>query len=202
MKSQPAQFAFSDGEQSPLMLASDLSRPAGSLPVKAATTLENFAVLTEGGIARRRGTQFLSARPVERMIPMLGDLVLFTSPPIIDPMNTPVSIRIRTLNIFDDDWRITVGTTVIHDPQQVNAFASRDETFTAAAHPSIVHGATVTIDHYDGAFTQWRLFNWEATITWQAGSPTVYTGGTDTGSQSSDVVPKYRSNGSFIIERP
>lgn len=194
---QPAQFSFSDGEQSRLMLASELSKPAGSLPVKAAEVIENMVVHTEGGVSRRRGTEFLSSRPVERMIPMLGDLLLFT-----DASRLPVSIRIRTLNPFDDDWRVTIGGQVVSDPKNITASNSRDMTFTKAAYPIIGYGVPVTLELYDGAFVQYRFFEWEATITWLAGSPTVYTGGSPDGPFGSDFVPQYRPNGSFLIQRP
>jgi hypothetical protein len=78
MQLHPAQFSFADGEQSPFMLASELSRSRGQLPVKAAVTVENFTLLPQGGLLRRTGTEVIQVSPHTKMIPLGEDMVMFS----------------------------------------------------------------------------------------------------------------------------
>lgn len=73
----PAQFSFSDGEQSKLTLGSKL---LGGAPPMSAFRLENMRVTTEGPVSRRRGTKYESTTD-GRIFSFLGDVVVFPAPP-------------------------------------------------------------------------------------------------------------------------
>ena len=60
------------------MEGSKLGRSPDERPSLAAETIENFRIQATGGITRRRGTQLVKSRPIERMVPLLGDLLLFS----------------------------------------------------------------------------------------------------------------------------
>lgn len=229
MTNHPAQFSFADGEQSRLMLGSSLSQPKGSLPSKAAESIENFVVQTEGGVSRRRGTQFLSTRPVAKMIPMMGDLVLLSSP-------TPIAIIVRHTSYVDDDSRVRIDGVTMVDTGWNVAWYSGQTYLGPGGNPSYattgfreiqvtyaqaaalgVHlrvGAFVQVDTRDGWAGSWRTAPWVAEIQWSFGPSTYKSGGSVTTGPSpvipSPIPPGYYStgphfthhipNGSFLIE--
>lgn len=105
------------------------------------------------------------------------------------------ALRIRTLTDMDDDWKITVNNTILSDPQVISSGQQRDMTFY-----NIPINSHISISLWDGAPTQYKIFNWEATIYWPDTTITILTGGS-TFSSSTLSAPRYFNNGCFYVAK-
>jgi hypothetical protein len=186
---QPAQFSFSDGEQSPLMLAADIGKQIGELPVKAAVTLENFTVLTEGGIARRRGTTSVNARPDVSLVPPLiivlnGDSIPTPPPYVVTPgvfipvpggvisiggsdvTGTPIGINNYSTVTYEQRSRggTATATSTPRTGQQIISGTATGTRLCESWQPwAAINSVVIDYDVYDDSLSYRR---WSVSPTW------------------------------------
>jgi hypothetical protein len=200
-QSHPVQYSFIGGEQSPLM---DSSAIRVDKAPDAAASIENLLVTKDGPLMRRRGTNFVSnSVPEARIIPFLGDILLFGS------VGGIAGLCIRSLSHQDDDLLVYVNGNILSNTRlnvaQYNGaqenvsnpsylttgfrelrFRRADSSYNPAyvkLFPFTLNwGDLVSVYTFDGWGNAYRCAPWEATIYFGNGVTRVVTGGsTSTG---------------------
>lgn len=212
--SHPAQFSFIGGEQSPLMLSSSIK---ANEPRDTCASIENMVLMKDGPVARRRGSASVAiTNPGLRMIPFLGDLLLFGSAGGIS------GLCVRSLGPQDDDMALLVNGNVlsntrlniakyngaqegVSNPSFLTSgfrelrFRRPDSTYNPAhvkLFPFTLNwGDLIGVYTFDGWGSNWGTSPWEATIYFGNGVTRVVTGGSTTTGPS--IMPYDGSPGYF-----